>query len=70
MGLNRCRCVRCNKALRMIQDRNDGIPLASVVAVDTERNRHISDILRGDINKAGAWVGSGGNTGKDCIYNY
>lgn len=70
MGLNRCRCVRYNKALRMIQDRNDGIPLARVVAVDTERNRHISDILRGDINKAGARVGSGGNTGKHCIYNY
>ena len=37
----------------MVHERNDGLSLAREVAVDRERNGHISDILRGDINKAG-----------------
>ena len=41
------------KVLTMVHERNDGLSLAREVAVDRERNGHISDILRGDINKAG-----------------
>lgn len=52
-------CQVC--VLIIVQERNDGTSLSRTHRVDTERNGHIPDILRDDINKAGTWVGSGGN---------
>lgn len=68
-GLNRCKYARY-EALIIVQEKNDGISLARVMAMDTERNGQMSDILRGDIYRARACTNSGGNTGKGYVHDY